>query len=146
MNADPNHHAYRLKNNNCADFAADMVNLYFPGTVHRNHIADFGWMTPKQVARSVQHYGNEHPELALRVFQIPQIPGTLQRSRPVRGAAEAGLKTKRYLFTLLAIQPEIPVGCAILYLKNGRWQIGQGAELMTPADFDRRGSDVVATR
>ncbi len=145
MNDRPNHHAYRLKNNNCADFAADMVNLYFPGVVRRDHVADFGWMTPKQVARSVQGYGKAHPELQLKVLEIPQVPGTLRRSRPVRGAAEAGLKTKRYLFTLLAIQPEIPVGCAILYLHRGRWEIGRDAELVGPVDFERRTSDVVAT-
>jgi hypothetical protein len=146
MNDRPNHHAYRLKNNNCADFAAQMVNLYFPGSVRRDHVADFGWMTPKQVARSVEEYGQAHPELDLRVLEIPQIPGSLRRSRPARGAAEAGLKTKRYLFTLLAIQPEVPVVCAILYLDHGRWQIGRGAEVVGPDAFDLGGTAVIATR
>ena len=146
LNSRPNHHAYRLKNNNCADFAADIVNLYFPGAVRRDHIADFGWMTPKQVARSTQAYGKAHPELGLQVVAISQVPGTLSRSRPVRGAAEAGLKTKRYLFTLLAIQPEIPLGCAILYLNHGRWKIGEDARVAGPQDFGRRNDEVLATR
>ncbi len=135
MNERPNLHAYRLKNNNCADFAADMMNIYFPGSVRRDHIADFGWMTPKNVARCVQVYGKAHPELDLKVFEIPQVPGSLRRSRPVRGAAEAGLTTKRYLATLLVIQPEVPIVCAILYLKHGRWQIGKDAGVVAPQDF-----------
>ncbi|MCU1322386.1 MAG: hypothetical protein JWM43_2035 [Acidobacteriaceae bacterium] len=92
-------------------------------------------MTPKQVARSVAAYGEKHPEAALRVVEIPQLPGSLRRSRPVRGTAEAGLKTKRYLATLMVIQPEVVVGCVVVYLKNGCWQMGEGAAVASPQDF-----------
>ena len=112
-----------------------MMNIYFPGSVRRDHTADFGWMTPKNVARCVEAYGKGHPELDLKVFEVPQVPGSLRRSRPVRGAAEAGLTTKRYLATLLVIQPEVPAVCLILYLKHGRWQIGKGAEVETAESF-----------
>lgn len=132
MNADANRHLYHLKKTNCADFAAQMVNLYFPGAVHNDRIGDFGLMTPKEVARCVAAYGELHPEAHLRVLEMPQLPGSLRRSRPVRGGAEAGLKTKRYLFTLAVIQPEVPTGLAVLYLWHGRWKIGRGAELQTP--------------
>jgi hypothetical protein len=136
MNADPNHHLYHLRKTNCADFAADMVNLYFPGAVKRgDRIADFGIVTPKQVARCLAAYGASHPDAQLRIVEIPQVPGSLRRSRPVRGAAEASLKTKRYLFTLLVIQPEVPIGLAILYLDHGRWQLGKDAEALDPTAF-----------
>ncbi len=135
MNARQNVHAYKLRTANCANFAADMVNLYFPGTVKVDKWSDFGLMTPKQVARSVMRYGEAHPELELRVVEVPQLPGTLRRSRPVRGTAEAGLKTKRYLATLLVIQPEVIAGCAIAYLKDGRWKVGKGAEPVGPEVF-----------
>jgi hypothetical protein len=135
MNARANHHLYHLKKTNCADFAAEMVNLYFPGAVHNDRIADFGLMTPKEVARCVSAYGKAHPELDLRVLEVPQVPGTLRRSRPVWGGAEAGLKTKRYLATLLVIQPEVPAALAVLYLWHGRWQIGRGAEIVGPEAF-----------
>ena len=146
-----NRHAYRLNTDNCADFAAKMINVFYPGAVHRDHIADFGWMTPKQVARSVEAYGHAHPELDLRVFEIPQVPGSLRRSRPVRGAAEASIKTKRYLATLLVIQPEVPLVCTILYLDRGRWQIGKGAEIFAPNDIytatlPRPDNSIVATK
>ena len=142
MNQRSNVHAYRLNRDNCADFAAQMVNIYFPGSVKRDHVADFGWMTPKQVARSVETYGRAHPELDFKVLEIPQVPGSLRRSRPVRGAAEAGIKTKRYLLTLLAIQPEVPLVCTILYFDRGRWQIGRGAEVVGPEQFDQRDNEM----
>jgi hypothetical protein len=147
INDRPNHHAYRLNKANCADFAADLLNMYYPGSVHRDKVADYGWMTPKTVARCVEAYGKAHPELDLRVFEVPQVPGSLRRSRPVRGAAEAGLKTKRYLFTLLLIQPEVPLVSEILYLDRGRWQIGRKAEVLRPSDFDSESSSgVLATK
>jgi hypothetical protein len=131
MNSLGNQHHYRLKGSNCANFAADLVNMIFPGAVtHGDRVADFGLMTPKHVARSVTEYAAKHEQLNLRVWEIPQIPGSLRRSRPVRGAAEAGLKTKRYLFTLLLIQPEVPLVLEGLYLEHGRWKVGQGAQPM----------------
>ena len=136
INAGPNLHLYHLRKTNCANFAADMINLFFPGTVRRgDHIADFGLMTPKQVARCLYTFGTAHPELHLKVIEIPQVPGSLRRSRPARGAAESGLKTKRYLFTLIAIQPEIPVVLTALYLDHGRWQLNQNAEIVGPSHF-----------
>ena len=128
MNADANRHLYHLNKTNCADFVANLVNIYYPGAVHKDSVGDFGLMTPKEVARSLTDYARAHPYLDLRVWDIPQIPGRLRRSRPVRGGVESALKTKRYLFTLLAIQPEVPVGLAVLYLCHGRWKIGEGAQ------------------
>ncbi len=151
VNELPNRHAYRLNNDNCADFAAKMINVFYPGAVRHDMVADFGWMTPKQVARSVEAYGKVHPELDPHIFEIPQVPGSLRRSRPVRGAAEAGLKTKRYLATLLLMQPEVPLVCTILYLDHGRWQIGKGAQTFAPGDIytaslPRPDNDIVATK
>ncbi len=128
MNARPNKHLYHLKKTNCADFIAELVNVYFPNTVHNDRVADFGLMTPKEVVRCVAAYGEAHPEAKLRINQVPQVPGSLRRSKPVRGGAESGLKTKRYLFTLMVIQPEVPAALAVLYWKHGRWAVGTGAE------------------
>ena len=94
LNDRPNLRAYRLRTANCADFAADIVNLLYPGLVRRNKVYDFGLMTPKQVALSIAIYGEAHSEARLAVMEIPQVSGTLRRSRPVWGVPEAGLKTK----------------------------------------------------
>ena len=134
LNDRPNLRAYKLRTANCANFAADLINILYPGLVHQNKVADFGLMTPKQVARSMVAYSRLHPEVNLRVMEIPQIPGTLRRSRTIWGVSETGLKTKRYLFTLLVIQPEVIVGCGIVYLDRGRWKVGDDAAPVQP-DF-----------
>jgi len=85
------------------------VNFYCPGMVKVNKVADLDPMTPKQVARSVWMYGNEHPEAQLKVIEIPQIAGSLPRSHPVRGASDMVLKTKLYVAVLSVIQPEAVV-------------------------------------
>ncbi len=150
MNADRNRHLYRLKGTNCADFAAEAVNFYFPGAVPSpDRVADFGVMSPKQVARSMEAYGFRNPGAHLQVIEIPQVPGTLRRSRPVRGGAEGVLKTKRYLATLLVIQPELPLVLTCLYLQHGRWTIGRGAQIESPYDIAGRetsGGNIVAAR
>lgn len=144
LNDRPNLRAYKLRTANCADFAANMVNLLYPGLVHRDKVADFGLMTPKQVARSVANYGKAHPEANLTIVEVPQIPGTLVRSHPVRGVSETGLKSKRYLFSLSILQPEVIVGCGIVYLDRGRWKVGAGATQVSPEVWAPRGDMRVA--
>lgn len=153
MNSRPNKHLYHLKKTNCADFAAEMVNLYFPKAVHNDRVADFGLMTPKEVARCVAAFGAAHPEEGLRIWEIPQVPGSLRRSRPMWGGAEAGIKTKRYLLTLAVLQPEVPITLSILYWKHGRWKVGEGASpasnivaMVGGPDVHREGQPVLAMR
>jgi hypothetical protein len=143
LNDRPNIRAYKLRTANCADFAADVVNILYPGLVRRSKVYDFGLMTPKQVARSVEIYGLAHPEAKLAVMEIPQIPG-LPRSRPAWGVAESGLKTKRYLLTLSVIQPEVIIGCGIVYLNHGSWKIGAGALPVQPGIWVDPGNERAA--
>lgn len=126
LNGEVNKHRYHLHKSNCADFAAAVVNFYYPGAVKRNGISDFWLMTPKQVARSVGAYGHAHPEAKLRVLQFPQLLGPQRRSHAVRGASELFLKTKRYLVPLSVIQPELVVALAVVYIDQGRWDIRRG--------------------
>jgi hypothetical protein len=137
LNAQANVHQYRLRDNNCADFVANAVNFFYPGAVKRSGSADLWMMSPKQVARGVWRYGESHPEAGLRVIEIPQIPGELPRSRPLRGATDMLLKTKKYLAVEIAIQPEAVLAMWMMYLHGGRWQIGRGSEVVTPEDMLR---------
>ncbi len=131
VNDHANRHRYHLSGANCADFAAELVNLYYPGAVrHADRVADYGLMTPKHVVRSLSEYAAKHDELNLHVWEIPQVPGSLRRSKTVWGGVESALKTKLYVFTLLIIQPEIPLALEVLYLRHGRWKVGAGAQPM----------------
>ncbi len=133
LNNRANQRSYTLTRGNCADFAADLLRLALPPElIHRNRPADFDMMTPKQLARVVDGYGRRHPELHPAVYEVPQWPGTPRRSRPLRGAAESLLTTKRYLATLLVIQPEVILASWILYEKRGKWTPGLDATPATP--------------
>ncbi len=133
LNDRPNQRRYNLGRHNCADFAADLLRLALPPEViHRNVPADFDMTTPKNLARQVDTYGHQHPELHLAVYEVPQLPGTLRRSRPMRGAAESLLFTKRYLAALIVLQPEVIVTSLIVYEKRGKWTPGLDAQIITP--------------
>lgn len=132
LNARVNRHIYDAFHTNCADFAAELLNLYVPNMVKRNRFADLGFMLPKQVARCVYSYGMKHPEAHLRVFEIPQLPGSIRRSHPVRGGAEAFVKTKRYIAPLSIIQPEIAATLLVIYLDRGRWKPARPVEIESP--------------
>jgi hypothetical protein len=139
LNADPNQRRYTLRRNNCADFAAGILALVLPAenphTLRRNVLADFDITTPKNLARDVDAYGRAHPEANLTVYEIPQLPGALRRSRPLRGSAEALVKTKRYLFTVLVLQPELILTDWIFYEAKGKWTPGVDATFLQPGEL-----------
>jgi hypothetical protein len=140
LNSDPNHRHYTLGRNNCADFAADLLTLVLPQeqqeVFHRNFFGDFDMTTPKNLARRMEAFGFTHPELHPRSYIIPQIPGTLRRSRPLRGSAETFVKTKRYLATLIVIQPELIFADWIFYESAGKWKLGLNATTIQPSDWN----------
>jgi hypothetical protein len=106
---------------NCADFARAVINFYAPHAVHRNFFADAGITTPKQVAKSLVNYARHHPIVELSSFQISQVPGSIQRSRPVDGLAEGLLKTKKYVVPLAILSPVVTGSIAVVYLAEGRF-------------------------
>jgi hypothetical protein len=135
LNAAPNRRRYTLARANCADFAAGLLSVVIPGVLHRNFLADFDMTTPKNLARQLDDYGRSHAELGLRVYEVPQLAGTLRRSRPLRGAAETFVKTKRYLTTLIVLQPEAVLADWIVYETKGKWTPGRDAAELSPASW-----------
>ena len=133
LNDRPNRRSYTLTRHNCADFAADLLRLALPPSVlRRNVLADFDMTTPKTLAREVDGYGHAHPELHLAVYEIPQLPGSLRRSRPIRGAAESLISQKRYFAVVVTLQPELMLADWIIYEKRGKWKLGADAVVMDP--------------
>jgi len=133
INADPNHRLYTLGRHNCADFAEALLNLVVPGQFSKRNVpADFDMTTPKTLARLIDAYGQTHPSADLRVYEIPQLPGSLPRSRPIRGAAESLLRNRLYLISLLVLQPEIILADWIIYEKRGKFTIGRDAIPLSP--------------
>jgi hypothetical protein len=135
LNSQPDRRHYSIRRANCADFAADLLNLVLPGVFHREVLADYDLMSPKTLARQLDAYGRSHPEIQLRVYEVPQLPGTLRRSRPLRGAAETFVKTKRYLATLILLQPEAVLADWIVYETKGKWTPGEDAIPLTASSL-----------
>jgi hypothetical protein len=120
---------YNLLFANCADFARNVINFYEPHAVHRNFFADAGITTPKQVAKSLASYARHHPIVELSSFQISQVPGSIPRSRPADGVAEALLKTKKYVVPLAILSPTVTGSIAVIYLAEGRFNPKRNAGL-----------------
>ena len=88
--------------------------------------------TPKTLAREVDAYGQTHPNLHLRIYEVPQIPGTLPRSRPIRGAAESLITNRLYFTVVLILEPELMLTDWIIYEKRGKYSLGYDATAISP--------------
>ncbi len=106
---------------NCADFAKDVINFYYPKAVRRSIIADAGITTPKQVAKSLVRYSEKHSDLYFSGYVIEQVPGKMPRSKAVRGVLEALVKTKKYAVPMFAVHIWLTPGLAVGYLATGRF-------------------------
>ncbi len=119
FNTRPNASHFHLVSRNCADFAKDVLNFYYPKALHRSLIADAGITTPKQMAKTLVKFSGRHPELEFSRFVIPQVPGSVARSTAVHGVVESFLKSKKYYVPSVLVSP-IFAGCvAAVYVGTG---------------------------
>jgi hypothetical protein len=118
----PNLNRYRLATHNCANFARDMVNLYFPHSVHRDILNDLGMMGPKSAARSFTHYAERRPELGLYVFHFTQQPGIARRCGTARAGTETAFHEPKYLLPAALIgDHEVAGSFFVAYFLTGRF-------------------------
>jgi hypothetical protein len=118
-NASPNRSHFHLTYRNCADFAKDVINFYYPKALHRSIVADIGITTPKQMAKTLIKFSGRHSRLQFSRFVIPQIPGSAARSTPVHGVVESFLKSKKYIVPTAVASP-IFAGCVVaVYMGTG---------------------------
>ena len=119
LNASPNRSHFHLAFNNCADFAKDLLNFYYPKSLHRSLVADVGITTPKQMAKMLTKFRARHPELRFSRLIISQVPGTMPRSSNVHGVVESFFKAKKYIVPSVVVSP-IFAGCvAAAYVSTG---------------------------
>jgi hypothetical protein len=128
---------FNLFTNNCADFSRRLINFLYPHAVGRNIIADLAITTPKQIAKSLVNYAHRHDELELSEVVIPQVPGTISRSRKPRGVVESLLKTKKYAVPIAVFHPYVLAGIAVTYLTNGRFEFAKHAPEIPVADQEQ---------
>ncbi|HZW81605.1 MAG TPA: hypothetical protein VFF50_14115 [Candidatus Deferrimicrobiaceae bacterium] len=115
-NASPNRSHFRTVSRNCADFAKDVINFYYPKALHRSIVADVGIATPKQMAKRMVKFSTRHPQFAFSRYVIPQVPGSAARSTAVHGVVESFFKSKKYIVPSAVASP-VFAGCvAAVYL------------------------------
>jgi hypothetical protein len=122
LNAGKNRSHFHYLYNNCADFARIVLNIYFPHSFRRNVFVDAGITTPKSITRELLRYAHKHPEMELKVFEIPQVPGMRRGSRPNKGITES-LATTAYALPIAAANPYVAGGLFLDYLVRGRFHV-----------------------
>jgi hypothetical protein len=124
LNDRSNRQRWNLITANCADFARQVISFYYPHSVHRSIIGDLGVTTPKQLARTLSKYSRRHPELQASKFVIPQVPGTIARSKRVKGVFEVMLTSKKYMLPIFLFHP-YAAGTAVAVCVQ-RWHFNPG--------------------
>jgi hypothetical protein len=132
FNARSNGAAYKLVTRNCADFVREAVNFYYPHAIGRGWIADMAIETPKHAAKSFVKYAHKHHDLQFSALVIPQVPGSIKRSRSIHGLVDSVFKAKKYEIPLLVLSPFAGAGVALAYYTGGRFDPAHNAQLLDP--------------
>ena len=131
FNDRPNVTRYSGGFRNCADFVRVTINGLYPHAIRRNYVADFGFTSPKSVARGLTHYARKHPETGFEVFRIPQVRGDLPRSGGAEALSEYLLK--HYAVPLGIVSPYVPAAFLVAYVGHGRFAVPKNAPTL---DFE----------
>ena len=121
LNSRPNRASYEFVSRNCADFVRDVLDFYYPKSISRGAVADLFVSTPKHAAKSLVRYSKRNPDLEFTRFVIPQVPGSVKRSRPVRGVLESLFRAKKYVVVLAAFHPFVAGGVVAVDLVGDRF-------------------------
>lgn len=130
LNDSHNRGQFNLFYRNCADFARSILRSTFPGSIPRNAMSDFWLTTPKHLARLVSKFGEKNPELRFHTFQIPQVPGSIPRSRRVDGIGESLVRSKKYMVPLAFFSPTTAASLMAAYIGTGRFKMPKSAPVM----------------
>jgi hypothetical protein len=145
FNSQPNRERYNFVKRNCADFVREVIDFYYPHALHRSVIGDLGVTTPKQIAKMLAKYSRHHPELQSSDFLVPQVPGSVRRSKPVHGVLESVMAAKKYMLPLVVLHPYIGGGVLVEYFGHRRFDparnaliLDSGRQLDAPMTRDER--------
>ncbi len=153
LQGDPNEDHFNGATNNCADFAAELLNTVFPRAARADHLNDFLMTSPKAVAKSLTHYAQRHPELGLRVVRYTQVPGEFPKSHDNRKGTEQLWRANKWRIPLAVVMPEALAAAGVSYAASGRFNperemerypVEEMAELERQLHAARASGDVAA--
>lgn len=132
LNSRSNRPIYQFVSNNCADFVRDVLNFYYPKSMPRGSLPDLWVSTPKHGARALVRYSHRHRNLEFTHFVIPQVPGTIRRSKPVRGVLESVVRAKKYALAFALFHPFVAGGVEAVYLVGDRFNPAKNSLVFNP--------------
>ncbi len=130
LNDRTNRQRWNLVTANCADFARQVISVYYPHSVHRSIVGDLGVTTPKQLARTFSQYTARYPELQGPKFVIPQVPGSIPRSKRIKGVFEVMLTAKKYMLPIFAFHPYAAGTAVAVYVEHWHFNPGKNAPIL----------------
>lgn len=136
LNNAPNRMQFSLVSKNCANFAAGILNFYFPHVFHRHILPDGGIVTPRQIAYELVRYAEKHPELALTKFEIPQVPGYRQSSKQTKSVVKTVI-VAGFIVPIAIFTPYAAGAIGVDYLVWGRYPLGlKNPEVLGPEHME----------
>jgi hypothetical protein len=130
LNDRSNRQHWNLVTANCADFARNVISIYYPHSVHRSIVGDLGVTTPKQLARTFSKYSGRHPELQPSRFVIPQVPGSIPRSKRIKGVFEVMLTAKKYMWPIFLVHPYAAGTAVAIYVQHWHFNPGKNSPIL----------------
>ncbi len=121
LNSLPNQNGFNTLYHNCADFAREVINTYFPRATHRDVLNDFTMTSPKAVARSLTRYAAKRPERLFTITKYSQLAGPIRRSLDNRNYSEMAITSKKYLVPLILFRRELLAVFVVSYFTVGRF-------------------------
>jgi hypothetical protein len=121
FNSLPNVNHFNGMTRNCADFTRRVLATYYPGAVKPDYLNDFFMTSPKDVARSLTRYAEQHPESDFRVLHFSQVPGTTERSSECRSGTEQLYHSKKLVIPLAAFAWQAIPAVTASYVITGRF-------------------------
>ncbi len=143
LNSLPNDSHFHTVYRNCADFARQIINFYYPKALHRSFFSDLGISTPKQMAKMIVRYSDHHRQLRFSRTVFPQVPGSMPRSTVAHGVVESFFKQKKYIVPSALVSP-VFAGCvAAAYVSSGtgRFNPAQSALVLSATGITERPLD-----
>lgn len=121
----PNTSRWQTLYHNCADFAREVMNSYFPHATSRDVLNDFTMTTPKAIAKSLTRYATKRPERLFYMTKYSQLSGPIRRSLDNRKFSEMAIKSKKYLIPQIILKQSLLAIFATSYYTTGYFDAHQ---------------------
>lgn len=136
FNLRPNQSRWQTLYHNCADFAREVLNLYFPHAARRDVLNDFTMTTPKAIAKSLTRYATHRPERLFYMTKYSQLSGPIRRSLDNRKFSEMAIRSKKYLIPQIILKQSLLAIFATSYYTTGYFN--------APQQYKKYGSPEIA--